>query len=377
MRSRLAGIAVGILAGLAVTTGLARLRPAERPAALRVVPDSGGHLRAVLLQYDPGAAEAVVPVYRDLLAAFDDDLEIRVAVARDEDFADLRERLAAAGARGLDRLRPLVVGRPITTWSRDRYLAARRGGRPVLIAPGQAYASLASRANDWLVPWVAGLRLAPRVDVVGAPFAFDGGDFAVDEERAYATALLVERNRGTRLGDPAALLAELRRYAGVETLLVGSSPDEVPAHHIGMFVTPIGNGVVLVGDPDLARQALGGGCDEACLGDLDADLSEPTVRRFRFVAASLEAAGLRVIRVPLLPTAATYVYFTYNNVVIDDRADGRHVMLPQYGVEALDAAGRAAWERLGFVVHPIDASRLYRNGGAVRCLVAVLDRSTP
>jgi N-dimethylarginine dimethylaminohydrolase len=52
-------------------------------------------------------------------------------------------------------------------------------------------------------------------------------------------------------------------------------------------------------------------------------------------------------------------------------------MLPQYGVEALDAAGRAAWERLGFVVHPIDASRLYRNGGAVRCLVAVLDRSTP
>jgi hypothetical protein len=68
------------------------------------------------------------------------------------------------------------------------------------------------------------------------------------------------------------------------------------------------------------------------------------------------------------------VYVTYNNVLIDDRADGRHVMVPQYGVPELDAAGRAVWEGLGFVVHPIDVSRLYVHGGALRCVAAVVRR---
>jgi hypothetical protein len=70
-----------------------------------------------------------------------------------------------------------------------------------------------------------------------------------------------------------------------------------------------------------------------------------------------------------------YTFVTYNNALLERRADGRrHVYLPQFGLPALDAAGRAAWTALGAVVHPIDVSRIYPHHGAVRCLVNVLSR---
>jgi hypothetical protein len=129
-----------------------------------------------------------------------------------------------------------------------------------------------------------------------------------------------------------------------------------------------------VGDPSLGR-ALVEAAGAALPAGVEPDWSAATQARFDLVARALAGAGLAVARLPLVPTQEEFVYLSYNNVLIDDRADGRHVLLPRYGVPALDEAAAQAWRRMGFAIHPVDASRVFRHGGAVRCLVAAVARS--
>ena len=370
-----AGVLAGALAGVGLAGALGRFDPAPPAPRLQAVPDSGGRIRSLLLHWSPDGGELVLPTYRDLLAALPDDVELQVAVERAEHFEDLRRRLGAAGASGLERLRPLVVGRPITIWSRDRFVTAERDGRTVLIVPAQTFTAAPTRANDWVVPWRLAARPRGRVAAASAPFAFDGGDFVADERRIFATAVLAGRNAGTRWADSAALQAELSTRFGREPVLLGDRVAEVPNHHIGMFVTPLGDDTVAVGDPRAAAALVEAAEPGSALATLDADLSPETTAKFVRVADELRAAGLRVVPIPLVPTERSYVFLSYNNVLLDDRPDGRHVLVPQYGFPELDAAGRTAWESLGLVVHPIDASGLYANGGALRCVAAVLRRS--
>ncbi|MBN1770121.1 MAG: agmatine deiminase family protein [Deltaproteobacteria bacterium] len=373
--SSLLGLAAGVLAGLGVAAALGRFAPAPAPETLRAVPDSGGRLRALLVHWAPDGGGLLLPTYRDLLAALPEDVELRVAVERRGHFEELRRRLEQAGAAGLDRLRPLVVGRAITIWSRDRFVTAALGRKAVLVAPAQTCTAAAGRANDWIVPWELAARPWTRTAAVAAPFAFDGGDFVADERRIFATAVLAGRNAGTRWADADALRSELSARFGLEPLLLGATADDVPNHHIGMFVTPLGNDTVAVGDPREAAALVAAAAPGGALAALDVDLSPETTAKFVRVADELRAAGLKVVPLPLVPTRRTYVFLSYNNVLLDDRADGRHVLLPQYGFPEADAAGRAAWESLGFIVHPIDAAGLYANGGALRCVAAVLRRS--
>ena len=77
---------------------------------------------------------------------------------------------------------------------------------------------------------------------------------------------------------------------------------------------------------------------------------------------------------PLVPLRDGISYVTYQNVVMEERDGRRVVYLPQYGCAALDAAGRAAYEREGFRVVPVPAADVFRLGGSLRCLVNVLER---
>lgn len=368
--ARATGWLVGLLAGLVASVALGALRgaaPPERPLALR---DSGGRIRSVLLHYDPATAELVLPTYRDVLAALEPDVRVFVAAASRADVADLRRRLADLAVRR--DLEPVEVGLPITTWSRDRFVTARRGGRPLLLVPRRLPAPFAARGNDRLVPFRLAAARPDAAAVSEVPMALDGGDLVADERRVYATAAILGR-------DPAAPLAPdearelLGQMTGLEPVLLGEGPEEVPAHHIGMLVTPLGGGRVLVGSPGAGARLLSA-LPEPVAEAADADLSGETAARFARVARALEEAGLEVIEVPLVPTRSEVVYLTWNNVLVDDRGGERHVLVPRYGVEPLDEAGATVWRDLGFVVHPVDVSRVYRSGGAVRCLVAVLDR---
>ena len=229
----------------------------------------------------------------------------------------------------------------------------------------------AARHNDYQAPFALAREAGEGTRVQVAPLIFDGGDLIASEHHVFATALLLQRNEGGALGEREVLGRWLARHTGQRPVLIGETADQVPEHHVGMFLTPLGGRRVLVGDPDLGLSLLPRGAAlpravERRPGELE---------RFRRVARELRAQGFTVIPAPLVPLRESLTYVTYNNAILERRADGRlHAYVPQFGIETLDAAGRAAYAGEGVVVHPIDVRRVFQHNGTVRCLVNVLRR---
>jgi hypothetical protein len=345
-------------------------RPPEDPPA-RLVPDNGGPFQELVLHYAPQIEADVAPSYRDLLQAFDSRVTVWVAVETREHFSRFKGLLERWRVGRTSRFKPVVVGRPITTWSRDRYSLLRQGDRRVLLVRPRPHRGPEPRVNDWQVPFALARAVGSDVTVRKAELIFDGGDLIATDQFVFATSLLMARNAGGSLSDPRRLARWLGAQTGREPVLLGREPDEVPPHHIGMFLTPLGDGVVLVGDPLAGLTLLPKG----------ARLPRPVARdsatlaRFQGIARDLRELGFTVKGVPLVPLSDGLTYVTYNNALLERRADGRlHAYVPQFGIATLDAAGRAAYVREGVVVHPVDVSRIYRHNGTVRCLVNVLRR---
>lgn len=320
----------GALVGLALVAAFVaahRLLDTPPPAAGRptILPENSGRLQEILIHYSEAESETVLPTYRELLAALPDDVVVHVACERREDFDHLRERVDDRG-----RLRPLIVGVPITPWSRDRFVTCGRD----LVVPPTPHRGTPERNNDWKVPFAfAELR---GVRAVAAPFEFDGGDVIASEDALFATHRLVEKNPGR----PMRRLLE-ETFGRPAVVLEGPAPD----HHVEMFLTPIGGDAVMVGDafPEVARE--------------------------------LEGLGYRVVRLPLETTDDPRVFVTYNNVLMETRDGRRIVYMPTYDRPELDGRARAVWEAEGFEVRPIDVSRVYGLRGALHCLVNVVARS--
>ncbi len=346
--------------------------PARPPAAhARLAPDNDGALAELVLHFDPRAEAAAAPTYRDLLRALAPSVKVLVVVERAADFERFRALLATWRIAAPDRVHPVVVGKPITTWSRDRFTLLERGGRRVLLVRDRPAEGPAARQNDWLAPFALARAAGSEVEVERTPLLFDGGDLLATGQHVLATAVLLGRNRGGTLGDPHLLRRWLRATSGLEPILIGEEPEDVPPHHICMVLTALGGRTILVGDPAAGLALLPA---DAKL-PLAVDRSEETTRRFERVAEVLTARGLRVVRVPLVPLSDGLTYLSYNNSIVERRPDGRlHAYVPQFGVPVLDAAGRAAYQREGVVVHPIDAREIYVWNGSVRCLVNVLQR---
>jgi hypothetical protein len=365
---------------LVFSLGAAVLVP-EPPAPGPLMAAAGGSITDLGIQFHRTGAERFLPVFGALLRSLDPGTTVHVVVTDRADHNRFEEaRFGWFPVGGGPRVEYAYAGRPITSWMRDRLAVldpGPSGGPAVLLAPAAPMTGPEARAHDWTVPWTLGEHLGGRALVRATEYRFDGGDLIADEERVYVATPLVGRNPGL---DPEALYARLERDLGRPVLRLGSAEHPVPDHHIGMFLTPLGDGRVAVGDPDLALAAL----EQAGVHDttllvggtpLSLDLEAERLDRFRRVAQELRAAGLEVVPVPILPSSGPYVFMSYNNVLVERRADGRlHVYLPVYGVDALDAAATEAWEDAGAVVHPIAVDGLFRLGGSVRCLVAPLAR---
>jgi hypothetical protein len=142
-----------------------------------------------------------------------------------------------------------------------------------------------------------------------------------------------------------------------------------------MFVTPLDDRRILVGDPDLGLELFdASGADSSTL-PFPIDRRDDSLQRFRNIAAQLEARGFEVIRVPLVPLSDGLTYITYNNALLESREGALHAYVPQFGIPALDAAGREAYADAGVEVHEIRVADIYRYNGTVRCLVNVVGRS--
>jgi len=376
----LAAIALGIVASIAL------VRHHHRQPARLVPEDASGALRRIAIHYAPSADRVALGVWKQLFAVLPATVDVEVEVERADDFARLIRELA--GTPNLARMHPVVVGAPITTWSRDRYAALDDG---TILAPPRVESAEAARAGDAHSPVAISRALYDR-DPETAGFAFEGGDLAATPHFVFADANLAARNvaRGGDSIDRAAIEHELAHRLAQQLVWLGDKPGEVPQHHIMMYMMPLDDTTVAVGDVRAGVALLG---HEPAGDTLDLDDTELQAKRFDRAAELLAARGFHVVRVPALVLDGGGSFVTYTNALFDrtappsggaasrgeaplgDRHGARRVVyLPTYGLPALDRAAEELYANLGFDVHPIDVSAIYQLDGSLGCLVNVLAR---
>lgn len=358
----LAGIAAGVVASIVIVCAIAAFAP-PRVRPHLVAEDASGTLARIAIHYTPAQDAQALPVWLQLFRELPARVRVEVAVEKREDFSLLIEHLRAGGVEHLDRFAPSVVDHALTTWSRDR-MASLQGPDGVLAPPRVGTAS-GRRAGDWAAPFAISRSVygtAPQI----APFVFEGGDLAASRSHVFADANLIGRNLGRDNATATQLQAALAHTFGQSIIWLGDNPGDIPEHHIMMYMVPLDDHRVLVGDP-----RLGNALSPATLAD--ADLAGH-VARFDRVAHDLAQKGFLVTRVPVvvLPGAGSYV--TYTNAVFDRDADGPIVYMPTYGIPALDNAAEDAYLSLGYRVTTIDMTSIYRMNGSLGCLVNVMAR---
>ena len=364
---------LGAVTAIAIVLTIGVMRDRSTTPSLVAVADNGGEITAIAIHFDPGAAAEVSETYQDLLRELPAGVDVHVLVENAADFEHFQTLLADWNIAATERFRGVEVGKRITTWSRDRYTLIEQGDRRLLLVPPRPTLGNESRKNDWDAPFALA-EATSGLDTLTADLVFEGGDLTATATHVFATALLRERNRGGDLYDVDALRAWLRRHTGKTPIILGDVLADVPGHHIGMFVTPLDDRRVLVGDADLGIALFDSSDSDPARLPLAIDRSEGTLQRFRNVADELRAHGFEVIAVPLVPLSDGLTYVTYNNALLEHREGALHAYLPQFGFAALDEAGRAAYAEAGVVVHDIRVRNVYRHNGTVRCLVNIVSR---
>jgi len=375
------GVALGLLAGAVVLTFLGDGGGKGPPPSGPILSECDGRLVELVIHYEPSAKEITAAVYRDFLGALDSDVTVHVVCPSRAAFDELGAMLGQVRCR----LAPVVVGHPMTTWSRDRWVAlgpAAGDNRTTLWSPrGEAAEEIwPARAGDERIGTDLAAALTPSVLARRSDLYFDGGDFLADGENVFVVSRVLPRNVQHTVGGrdefTRILAGELKR----RVVLLDESPD----HHAGMFMVSVGQRRMLVGDPGLGKKFVategavpdGSGADGFMNLPGGADFTPETQHLFDAVAAQCAGEGYQVIRLPVIPARDGRTYLTYANVLLDRRGTRSIVYLPFYqGVGPLNAAARAVWESLGYEVRPVDCTSVYRNFGCLHCLVNVLKRS--
>lgn len=364
------GAALGLFIGLSIV-GWVEGRHGELLPTGPILSECTGHFRELVIQYEPASREIVAVPYQEFLQALEPDITVYVVCPSRADFGELTGFVGKIQCR----LRPIIVNHPMTTWSRDRWiaLAPANGFTTLLHQPSEASADIwPARAGDQRISLDIARALSSSVAARRGEFYFDGGDFLADEERVFVTPRVLRRNPQYTRSDREQLLRQLAETLKRPVLML----DEAPDHHAGMFMVSVGNKTMLVGDPSLGINhfpvAVDSGFPELPGGP---DFSESTQRLFDAVAAQCAAAGYRVIRVPTIPALDGRSYLTYVNCMIDCQAERRIVYLPFYrGAESLNQSAKTIWTNLGYEVRPVDCTSTYRHYGCLHCLVNVLSR---
>jgi hypothetical protein len=401
-RSRSAVVAAaGLVTGVALALGVVHARrgapaaPTEAgPASLggAPLPEDRGALDEIVVHYVPAFEPLFGEAYRDFLGSLDPSTRLVVVVPRPDPDAGagpapadaLRDFLAHVDPSGAlaRRARTVEVDGPISIWSKDRALVLAPAGadrRSTLVVPVKPDPAWRERANDWRTPAALAAAEPERFTVREVPLDFDAGDFAVTGERVVVDVNLLAKNRRHGVESVGALRGLLARWLGREVVVLGAVDGDVPRHHLSMYMTPAGDGTVLVGDPEAGAALVGrdfapGEASPETGLPLRADLSPATVQRFERAAADLARAGFRVVRIPTV-AFDDKTYLAYTNGVYETRAGRRTAWMPVFGVARLDEAARRTYEALGWQVRPVSARAAYPYHGTIGCLANVLARS--
>jgi len=351
---RILGFALGF--GLVVAVALVIGRWRNAPA--RVLSESLGQIDTVEIQYTRTSAPATWPVLKSFLTQLDTGAEL-IAVCGDEDDAAAFQK----ASRGLSprKTEIVVIGAPITGWSKDRFLVAKKD-ETELICPASSVVPFATRSNDAMVAVALARRWPGRFTSMQSDLVFDAGDVLCTPTKVIVDDELPSKNPIAR-----DWLQRVQRLTGRTPVWLKAAP----AHHIGMFAAPLDDHTVFVGDPDLGSKLW---TPEATKALGKPDMSDAAKAPFRRAIADLQASGFEVIRTPLV-FMEPKVYVTYTNGVFEQRGGEETVFMPSYGVPALDQAAENAYRSAGLNVAPVPVRGVFRYCGTIGCLVNVLERS--
>ncbi len=374
MIARLTVAGAGALCGAILGTGLSLLpTPDKEPLASELVSDAHGALAEICIHYREDFAPYGADLYAGFFEALPGDVRVHVVVEGLPDFASLKDTLAARGVPDLQRLSPITTGFPISAWAKDRFGTMHRGGRPVIAAPPVRSMPTGARANDERVPELLYERL-PGVEREVLPFNFEGGDLLSDETHVFVAASFVARNQPLSETGREALLKRIGECFGKKVVVLGDEPHDVPDHHIGMYLTPLGTKVVAVADPDLGLQMLSQP-RRSEHRDIDVETDPKRYIPFSNVIEQLQDKGFTVVRLPMVLTRTPRVYVTYNNAICERRNGTKRIYMPTYNMPDLDLAAQATLEEQGWEVCPVRVEKAFRCTGSLRCLVGVVRRS--
>ncbi|MHB1034390.1 MAG: agmatine deiminase family protein [Pirellulales bacterium] len=372
-------VALGVSLGLAASLVVLSLHERgegmlAEPATAPLLSECDGALRQLVLHYAAGAAETLVPTYRAFLRQLPADVTVYALCPEPRDFEDLRTRVGPTRCA----LESVIVNHPVTVWSRDRWLAlgAAENPKTVLLSPrGEDGAAIwPARQGDQRVAWNLAAALGRNVVARRSDLAFDGGDFAADSETVFVRPRTLVRNLQRTIATREELVHLLASLLKRRAVLFHDAPE----HHVAMYLMPIGNRTVLVGDPKMTERLLDKAGERAAVDAYlpgGADFSASAVARFEAVAEQCRAAGYRVVRIPLAPGRDGRTYITYVNAILDQRDGRRIVYMPTFRrASELNREAAGVWTEMGFEVRPVECDACARHFGTLHCLVNVLRR---
>lgn len=358
-------VLAGIVAGIC---GAALIGRGPGLPEARLVSDTEGSLSEISIHYCAEFHAASGETIKGLLRELDPDVRVNVVVHRQSEFDKLRLFLNSS-TDTYPQLHPIVTGFPVTPWSKDRYgtMATKRG--PAICIPDPRIAGRRIGApGDGNVP---GLLARKGIELRRLSFRFDGGDLIASRNRIFMAANGLARNQPYDQEGRQRLIARMSATFGKSIVILGDSPADVPAHHIGMYLTPLDDSTIVVGDPDWGRSVY----DELNPGEGATPGNEGArLQPFRYVIQTLEEQGFNVIRIPLVVTPLPQVYITYNNGILEERDGAQIFYMPVYDIPDLDDMAAAVYERQGITVKRVPVKDLYHHTGSLRCLVGILAR---
>ncbi|HVS34128.1 MAG TPA: hypothetical protein VMS17_01020, partial [Gemmataceae bacterium] len=296
-------VLLGVALGLAVALGILAFHrgPVPEAPAGPLLSECDGALRRVVIQYSDAADDYLIPTYRDFLRQLPAGVDVRVVCPSTAVYESLKQRVGSTACS----MTPVLVDHPITSWSRDRWLelGPKQGGpRTLLCSRAEDGAAVwPDRAGDQRIADDLAAALGPSMRVLHSDYYFDGGDFDADGETAFARPNILLRNVQRTVATKEDLIKAMETLFQRRVVVLEGAPD----HHVGMYLMPVGNRTVLIGDPGLAQKELAKSADEAAAVAAflpgGPDFTAPTSARFEAVAKICEAAGYRVVRIPIVP----------------------------------------------------------------------------
>ncbi len=244
------------------------------------------------------------------------------------------------------------------------------------------------------------IRSSPSDNIVfndsAVTFNFPGGEIVVSNSYVFC--------KRKRLFGNGNLFQERQKFELLcKKRLIDFDMIETPTTHIDLWLTPIDDKTVLLGDLSLGREIMEripkSGRSRIVKRFLKAETADGYIRKrgekdcnkffykmifknrnnssecnsSKAVKGYLEERGFTVIPIPSIGHLDIHPdsYYSYNNVLMESyvETNGRivkNVVLPEYG-HPLDEKARQVWESQGFAVKQFPMNNIARKGGAIRC----------